>query len=297
MQSRLAVIADTAGDRQRGRLITWMAGAGRVGMVLGPAMGGLIAEAWGIQTPFVVYGVLIILVILPSFILIKETNPSAVRPAAAKDREGPSEWQIVFAHVMTLQMLAFLLAQFLANVARLGVQGGSIILYAAYAYGVGARTLGLVSSAAGILALPIPFATGFIMDRFGRKTVIVPGFFLTGVTAGFLALTARGPWPFQAFVVAYMVSLMAQSSTGGTMQVLGTDLAPAQARGRFFAIWRTIANFAGALGPTLIAVLAEYASYATAFSAIAVVGLSVAFIIGVFLKETVQREPAKTSQG
>src|SRR5438093_1918137 len=56
--SRLAIIADTGGDRQRGRQITSMVGMESAGRLLGPALGGLMAELWGIRAPFLALGVL-----------------------------------------------------------------------------------------------------------------------------------------------------------------------------------------------------------------------------------------------
>jgi MFS family permease len=42
-QSRLAMIADSGGDRERGKLITWMNSMMRFGQLGGPALGGLVA--------------------------------------------------------------------------------------------------------------------------------------------------------------------------------------------------------------------------------------------------------------
>ncbi len=295
MLSRLAVITDLAGSRERGRQITWMTGLGRAGMLMGPAVGGFLAAGFDIRIPFIIFGVMVFLSILPSFWLIQETNPARFAqegPAAQPGQRAQSDWGMVIGELLKFQMLVFLLAQFCANIARIGFQGGSVIFYAAYAYGVGPAVLGLLGTAAGVVSLPITFATGPIMDRFGRKKIIVPGFFLTGSMGVLLAATTVGPVPFILFAVVYTASLASMSMTSGTMQVLGSDLAPARARGRFFAIWRFVAMLAATIGPALVAVLSERFNFAVAFGAIGLSGLIVAFVVGVVLRETLQERPA-----
>ncbi len=290
MLARLAVITDTAAVRQRGKQITWMTALNRVGDLGGPAFGGFLAAMFDVRIPFVVYGVIVFLAIVPSFFLVKETKPAATDHT----KEGSatkSDWGVVLAALLTTQVMAFLVAQFCANVARMGFQGGTIILYAAYAYEVGPQQLGLMASAAGLLSLPIVFSTGPIMDRFGRKKVMVPGFFLVGLMAFGLAATTVGPAPFPIFVAVYTLQLTAQSITGGTMQVLGSDLAPPTARGRFFAVWRMIANLASTVGPGMVAVLSDVASYAVAFGIIGVMGIAVSLLLAVVVRETVNARP------
>ena len=148
-----------------------------------------------------------------------------------------------------------------------------------------------MASAAGLLSLPIVFSTGPIMDRFGRKKVMVPGFFLVGLMAFGLAATTIGPAPFPIFVGVYTLQLTAQSITGGTMQVLGSDLAPETARGRFFAVWRMIANLASTVGPGMVAFLSDVASFTVAFGVIGVMGVTVSLLLAMVVRETVTARP------
>src|SRR5437870_2431838 len=75
MLGRLAMIADTGGDRQRGRQITGMLGMDSVGRLAGPALGGFVAAFWDVRVPFIVHGVLALLSILPSVRSMRETAP------------------------------------------------------------------------------------------------------------------------------------------------------------------------------------------------------------------------------
>lgn len=289
MQSRLAMIADMSGANQRARQITWMFGMQRVGTMLGPAVGGVLA-VFDLRLPFVVYGVLMGLLLIPTYFYTSET-------AANRQPQGQPlpemSWRALFKIIFTVEILAFFCVQFLAVVCR-GSDGGTFNLYAVYEYGVGPDVLGGIAVLAGLAALPIPFVTGYFMDRYGRKAVIVPSFGLLGSSLMFMAVTAFAHMPFELYVVAYVVAQVTQSTTNGTMQVLGSDLAPVASRGRFFGIWRTMTSSGGLASPAMFAVVATGAGYGWAFVLLGVSSLLVSIIVATVLRETAARPaPAK----
>jgi MFS family permease len=279
-QARLAMIADTGGIRQRGRLIIWMGSFSRFGNLFAPVIGGFVGEI-DIRAPFLVHGILLLLVLVPVTRLAKET-----RPVVAKGEDDRGEWSYVWTEVRRPQVLYFLAAQFMANLTR-GNTAGILNLYVAYAYGVGPATLGLMGTANSLITLPIGFATGWIMDRFGRKMTLVPGFSGVFVTAIFIGMMAAVDAPFYLFLVAYFLLHASQAVTSGNMQVLGSDLAPERARGRFFAVWRMFGEGGSAISPIIFAWIAVAASYAAAFTFVGISALTVALIIGLRIKETV----------
>jgi MFS family permease len=159
-------------------------------------------------------------------------------------------------------------------------------------------TLGVLASVNAVAGVPIGFAAGYIMDRFGRKKTIVPGFSLIFATTVFVTSTALFQLPFEVFAVAYFLFNAALALAGGSMQVLGSDLAPAYARGRFFAILRLAGEGGTTLSPVLLAGLATI-HYALAFGVLSLAALGVVLIIGLGLRETVnlERPPAVSTSG
>ncbi len=297
-QARLAIIADSTVGSQRGRQVTWMVGVQRVGILLGPALGGVLATAFDIKAPFLVHGLLMFAIVLPSFFSVKETgNGRSQREAAARAPGAPPAltgaafWRFL----LSAQILTFFVIQFLGTVCR-GAEGGTFQLYAVYAYDVGPGTLGLTSALAGVVAVPIPFATGYFMDRWGRKRVIVPAFALLAVTLVFVAVTAFVHWPFEMYVLGYAFAQMGQGTTNGTMQVLGSDMAPAEARGKFFGIWRSISAAGGLAAPWLFAQTAEKLNFGSAFLMLALSSAGVAALVGWMLKETVMSGETRADQ-
>jgi MFS family permease len=292
-ESRLAIIADRGSDRQRGRQITWMLSMQRTGQLWAPALGGFIAAGFDVRVPFIIHAVMSLIAVIPSFLMIKETMPERRKRGQTEDgQEEISDWRRIWNEIVTPQMRIFLTAQFLANVSRGHIRGGILLLYATYAYGVGPEVLGGIASVNAVAGIPIGFASGYIMDRFGRKATIVPGFFFIFAATAFMAATAFFAMPFEAWAFSFFLVNASQSLTGGNMQVLGSDLAPAYARGRFFAFWRMIGEAGSFVSPSIVAALAAI-HYALGFSVLSGAALGVSLLIGVGLRETLGREERK----
>ncbi len=290
MLGRLAMIADTGGDRQRGRQITGMLGMETVGRLLGPTAGGFLAAAWDIRVPFILHGVLSLLAIIPSYKVLRETAPASGRSARAEGGGGPS--QSTIAALLVYPVLIFFFAQFLASLTRGTLHSGAVNLYPVYWYGIGPETLGVISTMAGAVGIPIVFSTGAIMDRFGRKKTVVPGFVLLSLGLAFIAATAFLRLPFEAFVVAFLVMHAAQNITSGNMQVIGSDIAPAHVRGKFFGVWRTVGEVGQVASPLAFAYLAEAYDYGIAFMFLCATAMATALVLGTQVKEPLKRQTA-----
>ncbi len=300
-QSRIIVISDTAPRNQRARQMQWMNGMTRMGQLVGPGVGGFLAAAFGTWIPFAIHASLTLLAVIPSFKLVKETAPGR-RGRDEEDVELAKQgWRPVIAYLMTYQMIVFLIIQLCATLARGGQEYGSLNLYAVYAYGVGPGVLGLMNSASLLFGIPVPFITGYLMDRFGRRAVIAPCFSAYATAVLIMSLTAFFPLPFSFFMFSYVLVQATQGTTGGTMQVLGTDLSPPFGKGRFFAIWRMIAQIGATITPAIFAYLADHVGYGIGFIYLALCAGIVAFGVARVLGDTLaqvdkgEREAAAAS--
>jgi MFS family permease len=288
-QGRLAVIADTARHRERARLVQWMQGMGRGGQLVGPALGGFLAAAVGFSIPFYVYGLVTLIAVLPSFKLIKETAPELRQRKSGEAAVEDTGWKGVLAFMFTFQMMVFLTVQLLANMSRGGQEYGSLNLYAVYAYNMGPATLGFLSTIAIVFGIPVPFISGYLMDKFGRRSVIVPGFSIFGMALVCMSLTSFASMPVEFFMVMYVIVQATQGVTGGTMQVLGTDLSPTTGRGKFFGIWRMISQIGAAITPAIFAFIADTFGYGSGFIYLALCAGGVALGVGVVLGDTLAK--------
>ncbi|HEX2261436.1 MAG TPA: hypothetical protein VHJ56_07360, partial [Candidatus Binatia bacterium] len=92
-----------------------------------------------------------------------------------------------------------------------------------------------------------------------------------------------------SFIAAVIWTHAGQSVTAGSMQVLGSDMAPAVARGRFFGFWRLIGEIGGLISPALFALVAEQIAYSAAFALFALCALATSALLAFSVKETVGR--------
>jgi MFS family permease len=175
-----------------------------------------------------------------------------------------------------------------AAFARGPVQADLLHLYAAFTYHLGPKQIGYLAAAAGLVALPIGFLAGWMMDRLGRKRTMVPGFI--GVTIAMTALAASAFWHLSLlwYVGLFLIGVAMQALTGGSIQTLGADIAPPEARGMFLGLWRFAGQGGAAISPILFALLADQISYGSSFLFIAASAAVVAYLLIRRIPETGQ---------
>ena len=261
--ARLAAISHRARVSQRGRQVSWMYGMDNIGRLSGPLVGGFLAASLGPRSPFVAYALLALLALIPTTRLAKEiprrTSARVSAGAEALLSNRPTLLQMV------LPRLPFFGVAFFSAVARGPIFADMLHLYAAFAYSLDARSIGLLATAASVISMPIGFLAGWLMDRFGRKATMVPGF--TGVTLSMLllALTAYFNLSLVWYVATFLAGVATQSLTGGSIQTIGADVAPPQARGLFLGLWRFVGQVGQTLSPVLFGILADATGYGSSF--------------------------------
>lgn len=300
--ARLARISHQAGAGQRGRQVSWMFGSDNVGQLAGPLVGGFIAAAWGPRAPFAAYAVLALLALIPTVKLATELpqrprlglEPEqggrralpllSVGPAdPGEPSEGGGSMTVL---EIVLPRLVFFEVAFFSAIARGPIFAGMLFLYAAFAYDLNASSIGILATSASAMGLPIGFLAGWLMDRFGRKITMVPGFMGVTITMLLVGSTAFFHLSLQWFVGAFLFTVAAQSLTGGSIQTVGTDVAPPNARGMFLGLWRFTGQIGTALSPVVFAFLADKTSYGFAFVFVAGAAFITAFLLITRIPET-----------
>lgn len=273
MLARLAIIADTGAANQRGRQITGMISMESMGRLMGPAVGGFVAAATDIRVPFVLHAVISLLAIVPSFKLIKETAPSRTGRGRAAGAAGSVRELLIF------PVLMLFVAQAFASITRGTLFQGGLNIYAVYAYDMTPQGLGIIATIASVIGIPITLTAGYLMDHFGRKASVVPGFALLSAALATLAFVDHLQAPVLGFVLMYFVVNAAQSMTSGNMQTIGSDVAPAHLRGRFFGIWQLIGAIAGVISPAVFGFLADRTGYGAGFIFLSVTAFAAFFVL------------------
>ncbi len=282
--ARLAAISYGAAPSQRGRLVSWMFGMDSTGRLAGPIIGGFIAAAWGPRAPFLVFAALALVALVPTSTFAKDTPRQRDTERDKKKARTMSLRDVIMPRLVYFGVALF------AGLTRGPLNADLLHLYAAFAYGLGPQQIGYLATAAASLSLPIGFTGGWIMDRFGRKRTMVPGF--TGVTVAMalLAVSAFAHLSLAWYVGLFLLGVATQALTGGSVQTVGADVAPAEARGTFLGIWRFTGQGGVALGPIIFALLSDTVDYGTAFLFTSACAAVVAYLLIRYVPETRSRD-------
>jgi MFS family permease len=78
--------------------------------------------------------------------------------------------------------------------------------------------------------------------------------------------------------------------TGGNMQTLGSDIAPPNARGRFYGVSQTLGNLGGPLATSAFALLSATLGYWSAFAFLGTTAAGAAFVLGTQVRDRVREQ-------
>ena len=153
--------------------------------------------------------------------------------------------------------------------------------------GLDAAQIGLIYSLSSLVDFLMFYPAGHIMDNFGRKwtaapcmTLLAMALMLMPAVNGFYGLLAIG-----------MLSGFGNGWGTGVVMTLGSDLAPAGRRGEFLGVWRLISDLGMAGGPLLVGILTKISTLAAATYAVAGTGFLGLFVLLVYVRETLDKQP------
>jgi MFS family permease len=230
----------------------------------------------------VLYAVLSLLALIPTWIFAEDTP--------RRDRNAPAEAQAPASKLtlrqIVLPRLAYFAVALFAGLTRGPVQADLLHLYAAFAYHLGPIQIGYLATSAAVISLPIGFIAGWVMDRFGRKRTMVPGFAGVAIAMAALAASAYLHLDLAWYVVLFLIGVALQALTGGSVQTIGADVAPPEARGTFLGLWRFASQGGATLSPIGFAILADRVNYGSAFVFTAACAAVVASLLIFLIPET-----------
>ncbi len=279
--SRHAYIAEAVPVSARGRAISVFGGINRIGTFGGPAVGGVIGSAFGLEASFLLAGVLAGVALGVSIAFLRPT-PRSDRALAARAR-----WSLVGRLVRTngRDLSAASVAQTFAQMIRAGRQL-IIPLYGAEALGLEAAQIGFIMTFAAVLDVAMFVPAGMVMDRFGRKVAAVPSFAVMAVGVAAIPL-ADG---YLGLLAAAALIGFGNGLGSGTMMTLGADLAPPGATGEFLGLWRLVGDTGQVGGPLVVGAMASAFGLEGSALALAGVGVAAAATLGFLVRET-RRSP------
>ena len=283
--ARLALVGDMVASQWRGQALSTMAGLQRVGQFIGPALVGYSIEQLGFDQTFFILaagiGMTLLFVNLSGRITAK--SPASALPHQSPSKTHHTEPQASYTSVLAAHRRTWVTAGQVVMLLTLLRSARTLLIPV---WGVqlelGAAEIGIILSlAAGFDMIMFPVA-GLIMDRLGRRWSASACIALLGLGLGLIPFTTT---PI-AFATAAILAGIGNGLGSGINMTLGTDLAPAEDRGRFLGIWRLIGDSGSLIGPSVIGFLASIWSLKSAIWLVAASGPWAVVVLWLTVRET-----------
>ncbi|MGN8553700.1 UNVERIFIED_CONTAM: MFS transporter [Microbacterium sp. SLM126] len=146
--------------------------------------------------------------------------------------------------------------------------------------GLDAQTIALIVGISGAIDFALFYASGQVMDRFGRLWAALPAMVLMGT--GFIALAFTHDSAQNAMWFAMFAAVLGVGNglSSGILLTLGADVAPKADPAPFLGSWRTLTDAGGAVSPLLVSGIAALTTLSLATGAMGLIGLigAVAFV-------------------
>lgn len=268
----------------RARALALLGGSYRFGIFLGPFIAALLLPATGSAAAVIWF----LIICVAATVLLVWLGPDPEREYGAGERTAEAGGTATAGMSLpdaegAREGVFRTMVRFRSVLARLGLAASSLSALRAarqvvlplwgVAIGLDAQTIALVVGISGALDFALFYASGQVMDRFGRLWAVMPSMLMMSFSFLALALTGGINSATTWFVVLAAVIGVGNGLSSGLLMTLGADLAPRQNPAPFLGSWRTLTSAGAAAAPLIFSGLAAIAPIAVATGAMGAIGL------------------------
>jgi len=276
----------------RARALSLLGGSFRLGIFVGPFVSAaLLAIFPGDAAPiwfFAGCSVLVVLLVLfgpDPEAEIAAQQPSAARARAVSSADAEDSGEPVTGSIPVAERIGVFRTMWRHRtvLSRLGVAAASLSATRAarqallplwgLSIGLDGQTIALVVGISGAIDFALFYASGQVMDRFGRLWAALPAMLLMG--GGFLALSFTHDLGTATMWFAMFAAVLGVGNglSSGILLTLGADVAPKDDPAPFLGSWRTLTDAGGAAAPLLVSGITAALSLSWAAGAMGVLAL------------------------
>ena len=281
--ARHAFMTSFVPERYRARALSTLGGTFRAGVFIGPFITAAVIHLTGAtQSAFFIH---IITCLAAALVLMLLRDPTAAFGAVrtVRDEEGRMlsegedfvrrEAHGLFSTIRQNRAVLTKLGAGAALVAAMRASRTVILPLWALSIGISDAQTALIIGIAGSVDFALFYASGQIMDRYGRLASALPS--MIGLALGHFTLMFTHDLPDSVtwFIVAAMVLSLANGLGSGILMTLGADLADKTNPAPFLGAWRFTGGIGGASAPLILAGVTAVASISIAAGVMGVLGL------------------------
>ena len=247
----LIVLADITRASTRGRTLSIYQGVFLFTVGIGPLPGGYLAERFGLPVPFLVHGVASAIVAAIAWFGVAET-----RGMATERGESPAVLPFRRQMLTLARNAGFLLVCLISltgAAARTGALFSVVPVIARDRLGLDPSDIGFGLALGSIIGLAVTYPAGALVDRYGRKAVIVPTTLLTSMSMLCFSLAPEYAW----FLLACAIWGGASAASAAAPSAYAADAAPPGLNAAAMSSYRTLSDIGYVIGPILLGWLGD----------------------------------------
>ena len=276
------VLADITTPERRGRVMAIYQGVFLFAVGIGPLPGGVLAERFGLAAPFLAYAAAGAVVGALAWLRVPETKDLRRADGAVSGEALPRFALQIRRLTRDVGFMLVSLVSFVNAVARTGALFSLIPLLARERLGLTTDRIGVGLALTSLVGLAFIYPSGALVDRYGRKLVIVPATLVAGLSLGvFLAAGS-----YVGFVAACVVWGVAVGISGAAPAAYAADVAPAGMNAAAMSAFRMLSDVGYVLGPLVLGLVADLLGVDAAVATAAVLLVAVGLVFGRFAPET-----------
>ncbi|PYD02070.1 MFS transporter [Microbacterium esteraromaticum] len=271
--ARHAFMTTRVPPRFRARALSLLGGSFRFGVFLGPFVAAALIQLTGSEQSSIWALIVCCAAIVPLVLFgpdPEKTSPVLLKPTGAAVAEDSGE--VVTGSIPTRDRYGVLetISYYRAVLMRLGLSAAAlsavrsarqvILPLWGVSLGLDASTIAIVVGVSGAIDFTLFYASGQVMDRFGRIWAALPAMLLMGTGLIILSVTHDLDQATMWFVLMAAVLGLGNGLSSGILLTYGADLAPETDPATFLGAWRTLTDAGGAAAPVVIASVVALAS-------------------------------------
>ncbi len=235
-----ALVSDVTTPKNRGTAMGYLSMGNMVGFIVGPALGGFLAQFLGIRIPFILAAIATLITMVFLYVLVEEPVKKTIKESMPKIplREVISRARRCYG-ILGIAMFA--------NMFAMGILEVAFMLDAVINLGVQPYEIGIFFGVIGITMMIGNVGFGKLSDIRGRKWLIVIGA-MVGALSLIMFIYAGNT--IDLFVAGIVLSI-GMSMRGPAIQALIADVTDPSAYGVLMGAFGAVSNSAYAVSPLL----------------------------------------------
>ena len=276
------VLADITTPANRGRTMAIYQGVFLFAVGVGPVPGGLLAERFGLAAPFLVYTIAGAAAAIVAWLAIPETRAGHASGAAIAAAELPAFGTQMRLLTGRIGFVLATLVSFMGAVARTGALFNVIPVLGRDRLGLSADRIGVGLAVASLVGLALIYPSGVLVDRFGRKLLIVPATLMSAASMLVFIVAPSYAW----FLTACVVWSLATGVSGAAPAAYAADVAPPGMNAAAMSAFRMLSDAGYVLGPIGLGLVADLFGADVALATAAVLLAAAALLFARYASET-----------